>query len=69
MVKFTRRAMGHFVTLIEIAMHLITCISGHIYLQEVCVTVEPRLSGLVVTSVKSPDNRGPDNQGSTVLYN
>ena len=30
MVKFTRKATGHFVTLIEIAMHLITCISGHI---------------------------------------
>ena len=29
MIKFTRRATGHFVTLIEIAMHLITCISGH----------------------------------------
>ena len=30
MIKFTRRAIGHFVTLIEIAVHLITCISGHI---------------------------------------
>ena len=29
MVKFTRRAMGHFVTLIEYGMHLISCISGH----------------------------------------
>ena len=29
MIKFTRRATGHFVMLIEIAMHLITCISGH----------------------------------------
>ena len=29
MVKFTRRATGHFVTLIEISIHLITCISGH----------------------------------------
>ena len=29
MVKFTRRATGHFVTLIESGMHLITCISGH----------------------------------------
>ena len=31
MIKFARRATGHFVTLIEIAMHLITCISGHIW--------------------------------------
>ena len=34
-------------------------------------TVQPQLSGLVRTSVivwiiKSPDNRGPDNRGSTV---
>ena len=31
MVKFTRRETGHFVTLIENGMHLITCISGHIW--------------------------------------
>ena len=30
MVKFTRRATGHFMTLIEVGMHLIMCISGHI---------------------------------------
>ena len=29
MVKFQRKATGHFVTLIEIGMHLIMCISGH----------------------------------------
>ena len=28
--KFTRRAMERFVTLIEIGMHLIMCISGNI---------------------------------------
>ena len=32
MVKFTRRAMGHFMMLIENDMHLIMCISGHICL-------------------------------------
>ena len=31
MVKFTRRETGHFVTLIENGMHLIACISGHIW--------------------------------------
>ena len=30
MVKFMRRATGHFMTLIEIGMNLIMCISGHI---------------------------------------
>ena len=29
-------------------------------------TVKPRLSGLVRTSINSPDNQGPDNRGSTV---
>ena len=29
MLKFTRKASGHFVTLIEMVMCLITCISGH----------------------------------------
>ena len=29
MVKFTRKAMGHFVTLTEIGMHLIECIAGY----------------------------------------
>ena len=29
MVKFTWKARGHFVTLIEVGMHLIACISGH----------------------------------------
>ena len=29
MVKYTRKASGHFVTLIEIGMHLTECISGH----------------------------------------
>ena len=29
MVKFTRKATGHFVTLTESGMHLIACISGH----------------------------------------
>ena len=29
-------------------------------------TVKPRLSGLIGTSVNSPDNRGPDNRGPTV---
>ncbi|XP_015776814.1 PREDICTED: uncharacterized protein LOC107354831 [Acropora digitifera] len=28
MVKFTRKAKGHFVVLMQITMHLITCISG-----------------------------------------
>ena len=31
MVKFMRRATGHFVMFIETGMHLITCIPGHIY--------------------------------------
>ena len=30
MVKFTRRATGHFVTLFQNGMHLIRCIYGHI---------------------------------------
>ena len=30
-MKFTRKASGHFVTLIEVDMHLIECISGHNY--------------------------------------
>ena len=29
MVKFIRKARGHFVTLIEVSMCLIECISGH----------------------------------------
>ena len=29
MVKYTRKARRHFVTLIEVCMHLITCISVH----------------------------------------
>ena len=29
MVKFTRKAMGHFVTLIEASMHLVDRVSGH----------------------------------------
>ena len=31
MVKFTRRVGGHFVTLTEVCMNLITCISGHLF--------------------------------------
>ena len=29
-VRFTRRAMGHFVTLTEVGMHMIECNPGHI---------------------------------------
>ena len=29
MVKFRKKARGHFVTLIQIGMHLIECTSGH----------------------------------------
>ena len=43
MIKFTRRATGHFVTLIEIAMHLITCISGHLVQNaQTCFTFRPQ---------------------------
>ena len=31
MVKFTREVKGHFVTLTEIGIHLIECISGHFW--------------------------------------
>ena len=34
MLKFTRKVKGHFVTLIEVGMHLITCPPAHMQLKE-----------------------------------
>ena len=44
-MKLTRRVRGHFLALIEISRHLITCISGHIY-----VTLDYRVFSRDVTA-------------------
>ena len=36
MLMLGRRAKGHFVKLVEIHKHLITCISGHIWFSLLC---------------------------------
>ena len=46
MVKFTRKARGHFVTFIESGMHLIKCISGHNYKSEPSAHRQPRSTDL-----------------------
>ena len=39
MVKFTRKARGHFVTLIEVCIHLTERISEHIAVGEISMSV------------------------------
>ena len=43
MLKLARRAKGHFMTLIEIRVHLIRCKPGHIIIKaKVCCLLKPK---------------------------
>ena len=49
MVKFMRKVKGLFVTLIEISIHLIECISGHNSGVLPCLKIEaPRVITIIV---------------------